>query len=125
MKFFCFKFQQNRTINEEFDFGGGMGEGNVTPIHKFDSQLLFLNVWKCIVANFSKITSQTKNLIFGGGEGEGGGKLTPIHNLISIIIGKHVNMFCIKFQQNYTINEEYDFLKVIPLFINFYLNYYW
>ena len=37
---FCFKFQQNHTINEEFDFfegGGGIGApgGEEAPNHKF------------------------------------------------------------------------------------------
>ena len=46
---FCFKFQQNRTINEEFNYiegGGAEGPpGNMgAPIHKFLSQLLFVNI---------------------------------------------------------------------------------
>ena len=46
---FCLKFQQNRTINDEYDFfeGGGGGEerpgGIGTPIHKFLSLLLLIN----------------------------------------------------------------------------------
>ena len=44
-----FKFNQNRTINEEFDFfeGGGRGGaagGQGAPIHKFLSQLLLVNI---------------------------------------------------------------------------------
>ena len=48
MKMLCFKFHQNRPINEEFDFfdegakrpPGGKG----VPIHKFISQLLLVNI---------------------------------------------------------------------------------
>ena len=29
MKMLCFKFQQNHTMNEEFDFWGGLGGGGV------------------------------------------------------------------------------------------------
>ena len=44
-----FKFHQNRTINEEFDFfegggGGGAAGGQGAPIHKFLSQLLLVNI---------------------------------------------------------------------------------
>ena len=42
-----FKFNQNRTINEEFDFlegGGGAAGGKGAPIHKFLSQLLLVNI---------------------------------------------------------------------------------
>ena len=39
MEILCFKFQQNRTKNEELDFfewgGEGLPEGNGAPIHKF------------------------------------------------------------------------------------------
>ena len=31
------------------------GRGKVTPIHKFESQLLLVNIWKCCVSNFIKI----------------------------------------------------------------------
>ena len=46
---FCFKFLQNRTINEEFDFFEGEGEegppeSKVAPIHQFLSQLLLVNI---------------------------------------------------------------------------------
>ena len=49
MKMWCFKFHQNRTINEEFYFfegGGGEGpQGSIeAPIHKFLSQLLLVNI---------------------------------------------------------------------------------
>ena len=55
---------------------------------------------------------------------------TPFINLMSIIIDKHVEMFCFKFQQNRTINKEFDFLrgggvdKGTPL-INYNLNSHW
>ena len=35
MKMFCFKFQQNRIINEELDFWRGGGDGKGTSIYKF------------------------------------------------------------------------------------------
>ena len=46
---FRFKFQQNCTKNEEFDFiQGGGGEGDPgsqgAPIRKFHSQLLLVNI---------------------------------------------------------------------------------
>ena len=47
---FCFKFHQNRTINEELDFfeGGGAPRGlGGLYIHKFISQLLLVNIRKC------------------------------------------------------------------------------
>ena len=46
--------------------------------------------------------------------------------IISIIIGKHMKMFCFKFQQNRTINREFDFLRggMDSLFINSNLDYY-
>ena len=49
--------------------------------------------------------------LFRGGEGavEAGGPYLYI--LDSIIIGKHMKMFCFKFQQNRTINKEFDCLK--------------
>ena len=53
-----------------------------------------------------------KNLTFG--EERGGGVASGLHSKIvkiSIIIGKHMQMFCFKFQQNRTINEEFDFLR--------------
>ena len=36
MKMLCFKFQENHTINEEFDIfeGGGASQGKGTPIYK-------------------------------------------------------------------------------------------
>ena len=43
--------------------------------------------------------------------GEGGGRCSCSQVLISIIIGKHVEMLCIKFQQNRTLNEEFDFFE--------------
>ena len=43
MKLLCFKFQQNRIINEEFDLEeGGGGQGD--PIHKFECRLLLINI---------------------------------------------------------------------------------
>ena len=70
------------------------------------------------------------NLTFSGGEGGGQGD-PHSWTLISIIIGKHVKMFCSKFQQNRTINEEFDFFwgrggggKGTP-FINLNFNCYW
>ena len=50
MQMLCFKFDQNRTINEEFNFFEGEGEaegppeGKGTPIHKFLSQLLLVTI---------------------------------------------------------------------------------
>ena len=72
------------------------------------------------------------NLTFSGGEGGGQGD-PHSWTLISIIIGKHVKMFCSKFQQNCNINEKFDYFEGgigprgvrEPLFIIFYLNYYW
>ena len=66
---------------------------------------------------------------------EGGREQDDPHSWIwiSIIIGKHMQMFRFKFQQNRTINEQFNFLRggggEAPggkgaLFINFYLNYY-
>ena len=53
MKVLCFKFHQNRTINEEFNFFEGEGEGHPgdkgTPIHKFLSQLLLVNICKFLL----------------------------------------------------------------------------
>ena len=40
---------------------------------------------------------------------EAGGPHLLIFN--SIIIGKHMKMFCFKFQPNRTINEEFDFFE--------------
>ena len=54
----CFKFHQNRPINEEFKFievGGGAPGEKRAPIHKFLSQLLLVNALKCYVSNFIKI----------------------------------------------------------------------
>ena len=55
---FCFKFQQNRIINKEFDFFEGGGERSpgdkVAPIHKFLSQLLLEKNMERL-KNFSKI----------------------------------------------------------------------
>ena len=46
MKMLCFKFNQNRPINGEFDFFEGRGAlgGEEAPIYKFLSQLLFVNI---------------------------------------------------------------------------------
>ena len=51
MRMLCFKFNQNRPINEEFDFfevGGreekGPPAGEGAPIHKMLSQLLLVNI---------------------------------------------------------------------------------
>ena len=50
MKLLRFKFQQIHTINEEFDFfeEGGRGAlgGKEAPIHKFQSQLLLVDILK-------------------------------------------------------------------------------
>ena len=56
--------------------------------------------------------SQYKWKFDWGGKGEGGGT-KGLHSkiLISIIIAKHMQMFCFKFQQNRTINEEFDFFE--------------
>ena len=45
----CFKFQQNRIINEEFHFFEGGGEegppgGKGAPIHKFLTKLLLVSI---------------------------------------------------------------------------------
>ena len=46
----------------------------------------------------------------GAQEGPPGGKGAPIHKFISsIILSKHMKMFCLKFNQNRTINKEFDF----------------
>ena len=61
-----------------------------------------------------------KNLTFLKGEGEGEegppgvwGPLPPIHKFLSrlLIIAKHMNMLCSKFNQNHTINEDFDFCE--------------
>ena len=45
MKMMCSRFQQNRIINEEFDFlSGGGGGDKGTPIYEFSSQLLLVNI---------------------------------------------------------------------------------
>ena len=68
-----------------------------------------------------------KNLTFLSGR-EGGGN--PFINFNLDYIVKHMKMFCFKFQQNRTINEELDFRRGEgkargPLFINSKLNHYW
>ena len=60
MQMFCFKVQQNHTINEELDIfeereREGPPGGKGTPIYKMYSQLLLVNIWKCCVSNFIKI----------------------------------------------------------------------
>ena len=104
MKMFCFKIQQNRTINKEFDFlrGEGMGDQG-DPIYIFSSQLLLVNIWKCFLSNFSKIAPQMKTLTFwGGGRGASG---LPF-------IDSNLNYYCFKFQQNRSINVEFDYFEV-------------
>ena len=62
MKMSCFKFEQNHTINEEFDFFEGGRErerapgSKGAPIHKTISQLLLVKKYKYYVSNFIKIT---------------------------------------------------------------------
>ena len=43
MEMFPFKFDQNRTKNEEFYFFDGGGGEEWTPTSKFQSQLLLVN----------------------------------------------------------------------------------
>ena len=83
MKMFCFKFQQNCTINEEYDFlrgGGGGREGGSkgTPIYKCQSELILVSICKCSVSKFSKFSPYMNNLNFlrseeRGGDGPPGG----------------------------------------------------
>ena len=73
----------------------------------------------------------------GGEREQDGGEAKVLHSkiLISIIIGNHMKMLCLKFNQNRTVNEEFNFFEEGwergdpdgrgPLVINFYLNYYW
>ena len=43
MKMLGFKFEQNRTVSEEFDFLRGRGLGQGVPIYKLYSQLFLAN----------------------------------------------------------------------------------
>ena len=61
MKMFCFKFQQNRTINKEFDFLRGNGGQNYTINEEFD-------------------------YFEGVGERPPGGKRAPIYNFLSRLL---------------------------------------
>ena len=58
MKMFQFKFDQNRTNNEEFDFFEGRERvgGGLPFLSKFESQLLFVYYEKIFFRNFNKIT---------------------------------------------------------------------
>ena len=55
MKMLGFKFEQNRTISEEFDFLRGEGVGQGVPIYKFYSQLLLANYRLKYVSAFPAI----------------------------------------------------------------------
>ena len=72
-----FKFHQNRTINEEFDYFDGEREGppggKGASIHKFLSQLFLVYIGKCCVSNFIKTAPKMKNLTFKS-RGERGGR---------------------------------------------------
>ena len=43
---------------------------------------------------------------------EGRIKGSNLQIVITIIIGKHIQIFCFKFQQNRTINEKFDFIDM-------------
>ena len=64
---------------------------------------------------FHQNRTATKNYFFeeGGGGGESDREGTPdskfYYNLLGI--GKHMKMLCFEFQQNYTINEQFDFFE--------------
>ena len=58
-----------------------------------------------------KLHKQIGICLFKEGEGWGGSGPKFINfELQLIIIGKHMKMLCFKFQQNHTINKEFDFL---------------
>ena len=57
----CFKFQQNRIINEEFNYFEEGPAGKGAPIHNFLSQSLLVNICKCRVSSFIKFAQYMKN----------------------------------------------------------------
>ena len=73
MKMFQFKFDHNRTKNEELDFfevrGRGGGRKKVTSISKFYSQLLFDKHMEMFLFKFHRNRTITKNYFFEGGRG--------------------------------------------------------
>ena len=65
----------------------------------------------CIKSQQNRTTNE--NLTVWGSRAEGA-KEPPLSIqkwLISIIIGKRMQMFCFKFQENHTVNEEFDFFE--------------
>ena len=71
MKILCFKFDKNRTINEEFDFFEGEGPpgGKRASIHRFLSYLFLVNISICYVSNLIKTAQFMKNFTFLRGRG--------------------------------------------------------
>ena len=115
MKILCFKFHKIYTIWKLiiiFFWGGGEEgppEGKGSSIHKFLSQLLWLNMWKMYWSRFFFIWSNSK-ICLGAHLLPPGCKGAPIHKIsISIIIGKQMKILWFKFHQNSTINKEFEF----------------
>ena len=77
MKKLSFKFQQNRTLNEKFDFFEGKREAG-TLIFKFQSQLLLINM-KMFCFKFQQNRTINEEFDFLRGRG-GDGKGTPFIN---------------------------------------------
>ena len=142
-----FKFEQNRTINEQFYFfegrggglnfdyywytyeivgfqisekshhkwrlwlfrvgrGGGGGGGRGTPFMNFKLNYYWLTNENVLFQISAKSHHKWRTWLSEGGEGseEGQGDL-HLWILTCIIIGKHMKMFCFKFQQNRTIDK--------------------
>ena len=72
---FWFKFDQNRTKNEEFDFSKVKEEGSKkwTSISKFYSQLLLVNILICSYSNLFEIGPLIIITFLKRGEGRQGG----------------------------------------------------
>ena len=85
----CFKFEQNHTINELFDFFEGQGEREEEGDFHFKIVLWIIigKHMKMFLFKFNQNRTITKNYFFEGGMGEGGGgarRGTPILNFIRI-----------------------------------------
>ena len=70
-------------------------EGKGASIHKFISQLLFVNIWKCYVSNFIKNVQWMKNVTFLTREGPPGGKGALIHKFVSQLLFVNIWKGCV------------------------------
>ena len=83
MNVFWFKFDQNRTKNEEFDFfkGQGGGEEEVDLHFKILLSIIIGKYMKMFLFKFNRNRTITKNYLFEGGKddrkGGGGGASGP------------------------------------------------